>query len=127
MKLKDDFFKLIATRADENGVDCHIRLNAAHPIYEAHFPGNPVTPGVCIIQMVKELSEFHRQKELFLYQAPQVRFLNILHPALHNDVHITLSFAGEERRYRVTAAVSCAEVVFAKLSVVLTEEPPCSE
>ena len=51
-------FYTIRKRTDtEGGVDYRVSLNASHIIYEAHFPGNPVTPGVCIIQIVKELVE----------------------------------------------------------------------
>ena len=32
-----------------------LRLNPEHFIYQAHFPGEPVTPGVCILQIGKEL------------------------------------------------------------------------
>lgn len=31
-----------------------VRLDAAHPIYAGHFPGNPVLPGVCTLQIVRE-------------------------------------------------------------------------
>jgi 3-hydroxyacyl-[acyl-carrier-protein] dehydratase len=31
-----------------------IQMNAGHPIYQAHFPGNPITPGVLTMQMIRE-------------------------------------------------------------------------
>ena len=35
-----------------------VRLNAAHPLFAGHFPGQPVLPGVCTLDMVREaLSE----------------------------------------------------------------------
>ena len=40
-------FYIIRKRTDtEGGIDYRVSLNASHVIYEAHFPGNPVTPGV---------------------------------------------------------------------------------
>ena len=41
----------------------NVILNPDHLIYKAHFPGQPVTPGVCILQMIQEkkLTEFDRR------------------------------------------------------------------
>ena len=30
------------------------RLDASHPVYRGHFPGHPVLPGVCTLQLVRE-------------------------------------------------------------------------
>jgi 3-hydroxyacyl-[acyl-carrier-protein] dehydratase len=32
-----------------------IRFNKEHAIYKGHFPGKPIVPGVCLIQMIKEV------------------------------------------------------------------------
>lgn len=32
-----------------------VTLNAKHEIFRAHFPGNPIVPGVCLVQMAAEL------------------------------------------------------------------------
>jgi 3-hydroxyacyl-[acyl-carrier-protein] dehydratase len=51
MRLKDSMFRIMG--CEENVVK--VELDRNHPIYRAHFPGNPITPGVCIVQMVGEL------------------------------------------------------------------------
>lgn len=32
-----------------------IRFNASHPIFGGHFPGHPIVPGACLIQIAEEL------------------------------------------------------------------------
>lgn len=54
MKLKDSFFTI---EESSSATQIAVRLNSEHPIYQAHFPGEPITPGVCIIQIAKELLE----------------------------------------------------------------------
>ena len=50
MKLLNDFCTIAGGDTDK----IWLRLNPDHPIYHAHFPGNPITPGVCIVQIVGE-------------------------------------------------------------------------
>lgn len=33
-----------------------IRFNAAHPVFAGHFPGKPIVPGACLVQIAEELA-----------------------------------------------------------------------
>jgi glycosyltransferase involved in cell wall biosynthesis/3-hydroxymyristoyl/3-hydroxydecanoyl-(acyl carrier protein) dehydratase len=59
MKLLNDFFSIKERTGNESEWVYHLSLNAGHPIYQAHFQGNPITPGACIIQMLKERIQVH--------------------------------------------------------------------
>ena len=39
----------------ENGFTAVLRCNPEHLIYQAHFPGNPITPGACLLQTAGEV------------------------------------------------------------------------
>ncbi len=121
MKLKDDFFKIQEAIPTGEGMDYNIRLNPEHAIYAAHFPGNPITPGVCIIQMVKELTEEIRQESLFLHQIKNVKFLEVIHPLQHAALTISLSVQETEGECKVNAHVSGNGTAFAKLSLQFTK------
>ena len=51
--LKNDFFTFTALQLEGDMVTTNIELNAAHSIFKGHFPGQPIVPGVCMMQMVK--------------------------------------------------------------------------
>ena len=55
MKLAGDFFYLIESYPASDGFVATLSLNPVHPIFQAHFPGQPITPGVVIIMMAVEL------------------------------------------------------------------------
>lgn len=57
-----------------------LRLNASHPIYAIHFPGNPITPGVCIVQLLGELLERHTAHTLELSKIVNLKFVHPLSP-----------------------------------------------
>ena len=43
-------------KEQENGQPTYtIVVNENHFIYKAHFPNNPITPGVCMVQMIEEI------------------------------------------------------------------------
>jgi len=120
MKLRDNFFRVKEFHPTATGADCTVGLLAEHFIYSAHFPGNPITPGVCIIQIVKELSEELVKRSLFLKEVHNVKFLNVINPLENEQVtfSITLSAEGADH-YKVGAVVHNENGRFAKLSISL--------
>jgi len=57
MKLRDSLYYINNKVTEGTAVRYDVQLDASHFIYQAHFPGEPITPGVCIIQIAKELLE----------------------------------------------------------------------
>lgn len=91
--LLNNFFTITEISFDEESPEklhATLQLDTQHAIYGGHFPGNPVVPGVCIIQMIKETLSQHFNKELILVKAEEVKFLSIINP-LENPT-ITLDY-----------------------------------
>lgn len=80
MKLINNFFYI--TRKDEmNSLPVfQVKLRPDHFIYSVHFPNNPVTPGVCLVQMAIEILEQHFQRPLQLDTAVNIKFKKPIHP-----------------------------------------------
>jgi len=57
MKLKNNLYKIISKEEVNSIFNYTVELNPSCVIYEAHFPGEPITPGVCIVQIGKEVIE----------------------------------------------------------------------
>ena len=86
-------------------------------IYQVHFPGMPITPGVCIIQIAEELLSEHLQKPLQLTSIRNAKFLSILQPTGHT-VRVHLS-AIKETEGKVSAKAvmdNGEETIYAKIS-----------
>lgn len=79
--LLPDFYRVENITSPSNNIHiAEIHLNPAHPIFEGHFPDNPVAPGVCMMQILKELVEETEQKTLFLVHASNVKFTALINP-----------------------------------------------
>ncbi len=71
-----------------------MRLNAQHPIFQWHFPGKPITPGVCQVQLLGELLELQTRRELELQRMVNLKFIHALSP--ENAFPLTVEFASVE-------------------------------
>ena len=80
MKLINDFFEVVSTKQCEDSYQCQVKFNPEHRIYKAHFPGNPVTPGVCLMQIGEEILEEKNGKQLQLSVVKTIRFKKIIGP-----------------------------------------------
>lgn len=120
MKLQDDFYFIEGAASSDGVAQYDLRLNPGHAIYQAHFPGQPVTPGVCIIRMVQELAGREVGKSLLLRQVDKARFLHVLSPLEYGQVQVSLVLVPlAEGGYRADATVAAGAVTFAQLRLTL--------
>lgn len=103
MKLINDFFEIVSKESGEGTLKCRVKLHPQHKIYQAHFPGNPVTPGVCLVQMAEEILEEEYQKRLDLKLLKNIKFKKIVSPQDQPTFVFTKIVAGEDE---FTASVS---------------------
>lgn len=55
--LINDFYTTTNVQQNDADYSCLIVFNAGHSIFSGHFPGHPVVPGVCMMEIVKELMQ----------------------------------------------------------------------
>ena len=65
---------------EQTGNCFRVRLDASHKVYQAHFPGNPITPGVCLLECVEYLTGVLYGRSLKLHQIKNVKFTSVLDP-----------------------------------------------
>jgi 3-hydroxyacyl-[acyl-carrier-protein] dehydratase len=94
--LQGDFFHITTLQTTDNTTKVLLEINPAHAIFEGHFPGQPVVPGVCLMQMVKEITEKALGKETRLVKADQIKFLALLIPAENQPLQMELKFSTRE-------------------------------
>lgn len=128
MRLNGDFFR-IESRMEglpQGQSGFNIILNPDHLIYKAHFPGQPVTPGVCILQMIQEILSEQEGTPLFISKIKNVKFTNVISPLSDGRVSVLFSSVSEEeggvRAQGVIVRTGNTADVFLKFSVFLVRE-----
>lgn len=96
MKLLNNFYTILESNTNEKGLSVLVKIDKEHSIFEGHFPNHPVTPGVCTMQIIKELSEEHLGKKLMLKMARNVKFMAIINPQQNEDVRFDLAIDTDE-------------------------------
>ncbi len=101
---------------DGTFISARIRLLAGHPVFAGHFPGNPVLPGVCIIQIINEILSMAENRELHLVKAGGIKYISFIRPDEHPrfDVEIQCKNPGQDTIY-CSARVFDGDTIFCTL------------
>lgn len=127
MKLESNLYTVLEEEIDGWNARFTIKLIGSSFIYQAHFPNEPITPGVCIIQMGVELTDKllaangingHAEIE----KIKNVKFLSVLTP---QDAEIVVYemkkvyLSEDARQVKTQIVVTFGGEVKAKISLVL--------
>ena len=96
-----------------------VRMLPESAIYKAHFPGDPVTPGVCQVGMVQEQLEKMLGGRLSLREVKTLKFLDVLRPENGGDV--VLQFDKQEivgNLLSVRGIIRVGERTYTKFSLI---------
>lgn len=123
MHFLDELFILQSIKNTENGFTTILRCNPEHLIYQAHFPGNPITPGACLLQTAGELLQCKLGRPLFLKASKNIKYLNVLIPGESKEVCFTFSNLVEtETECKAQVVISDETSVYTKMSLTFSYE-----
>jgi 3-hydroxyacyl-[acyl-carrier-protein] dehydratase len=103
--LKDDLYTIQQINEENNVINVDVELNELHEIFKGHFPGQPVLPGVCMLQMVRELFENFFNKKLQLSRADDIRFLAMIDPTVNKELKFLLQYKFDDAQINVNAKI----------------------
>lgn len=95
--LLENFYQVQKIENTEtNKYNAFIRLNKDHDIFKGHFPDNPVTPGVCMVQIIKDLASTAKKANLSLVSSNNIKFMAVINPVTSPDLKLTLDLKDNE-------------------------------
>lgn len=101
---------------NENEYVVVFKCNAGHPIFKGHFPSQPVLPGVCMTQFVRESLSSVLKKELRLFQAKFIKFVNVVDPEKEKNLFLEIRILPNQEGYtEVSASIKSEQVSFFQL------------
>jgi 3-hydroxyacyl-[acyl-carrier-protein] dehydratase len=125
MKLLNHLYSIDTIAQSDEGIICTIRLIAGSPIYKAHFPMQPITPGACIVQMAVEMYEEFQVSPLKNIDIVKVKSAKFLHAMIPGDDrvfrYLIKQKASDHGDIQLQVAVTSDDVTYAKLSLVCKE------
>ncbi|MDR1543579.1 MAG: glycosyltransferase [Prevotellaceae bacterium] len=115
MVLKNNFYKIKTSSIEAGKATFRVALQSKHFVYQAHFPNNPITPGVILIQIAVELFEEIQNSHYSIQTLKNVKFIAPVSPLEFPETDFLLEFSGNNLKVLIKEK----ENVFAKMSIMV--------
>lgn len=87
-----------------------IEIICDHPIFDGHFPGNPVLPGVCTLQIIGELLSKKLNRQYMLVKSENIKFIGLVIPSERTILQFEIIFSIiDEKKIAVKCNVTINE------------------
>ena len=116
------FYSVKEFNFTDNQLKAIIELNPEHDVFKGHFPNNPVTPGVCMLQILKELTEQATNTNLFIKECSNVKFMALINPEVNAVLAITIDVNKVEESFKIKASAAFNESAALKVNALLTQQ-----
>lgn len=118
----NNFYSVVKTEKCENEVVTEILINKSHEIYNGHFPGRPVTPGVILMQLFQEEAERQTNCALVLKSANNVKFTSVVDPNQGNRFFLYTTIVQEEGQFKLKGYAKHKEAISLKISSIYSKK-----
>ena len=115
--LKNKLFYIDSLEQGDDLIRSAIHIDETHPIFQGHFPGQPVLPGVCMLEMLKEVIEEAYASSFQLETASSVKFLTMFAPPQFTSAVFEIKpivYAGNQ--LTINATLKFEQHVFLKIN-----------
>jgi 3-hydroxyacyl-[acyl-carrier-protein] dehydratase len=113
-------FKILSTEHNESTIVTVLAIDADSDILKGHFPEQPVVPGACMLQTIKEILEDTFSASFRLIKADNIKFLNMVTPDTP-DLTMTITYQSPDDEIKISAELVSEPTVFMKLQATFTE------
>jgi 3-hydroxyacyl-[acyl-carrier-protein] dehydratase len=104
--LLQNFYTASNSSNSENIISADIIFNPAHDIFKGHFPQQPVVPGVCMVQIVKQVLEQSISQSTQLSKAGNIKFLSMIVPVENEIIKLKINYKNIGHELDVSADLS---------------------
>ena len=113
--LRNDFYTVKEKKKiSDNEISVVIELYQQHSIYSGHFPDQPIVPGVCQIQIVKELLEDLMGKKLNMITGDNIKFTGMIIPTQSPIVNIDVNYEIKDSEIVCDSKLFFGKTIFTK-------------
>lgn len=122
MILLDHLYNVVASTSETDTCRRYqIRLLPESAIFKAHFPGEPIMPGACIVQLVQELFGLWKGEECLVVKVNNLKFLQVISPDQVTELEVILTQKFDEvtSETNVKADVINGQIVYTRMSLQL--------
>jgi 3-hydroxyacyl-[acyl-carrier-protein] dehydratase len=94
--LINDLYIVQSLNDSENKIEASVLLMADHAIFKGHFPGQPVLPGVCMMEMISEITGSVFKRDFRISGGTMTKFLRMIDPEKNPVIHLEIKYQPEQ-------------------------------
>jgi len=117
----EKLYKITDQIVSENKIIQKLIFNPGHKIFESHFPGNPILPGVIQLNIVKKILEQHAGKKLIANRI-SVKYPSAIIPTNNKSVTFEIDYKINGENIKANAKIFDKEKIYTKLKINLTNK-----
>ncbi len=106
MRLEQDYYETMVARLNGPTGMFVVRLKSNCDVYQGHFPGQPICPGVYNIQLVRECAERLTRRSLRIHSIQRCRLIALLTPIPDRELIVCIQLAPLDEGYACQATIS---------------------
>jgi 3-hydroxyacyl-[acyl-carrier-protein] dehydratase len=119
--LLNDLYTIQLLNGSDNQVQAEVLLHAEHAIFKGHFPGHPVLPGVCMMEMITEIMGEQFKKLFRISSAPLIKFLLMIDPRKNPRIHFEIKYQNLSGTTTSNGKIFSGTQIFMKFQMNLVE------
>ena len=121
--LLNDLYTIQSLTNEDNQIHASVLLRPDHPIFLGHFPGQPVLPGVCMMEMITEIAGQQLKNTFRISGAPLVKFLHMIDPEKNPLINLEIKYQQDKENTETNGKIYFGSAVFMKFQFVLLANP----
>ena len=121
--LLNDLYIIESLEGDGNLIRAQVKLIPDHAIFKGHFPGQPVLPGVCMLDMVTEITGEYLHIRLRISEGPMIKFLHMIDPQKNPVIQLEINYQATSDAVSANGRIYFGSDTFMKFQLILSTDP----
>jgi len=109
------YFEIKSTTVSDGVHSFDIRIKPDCDVYRGHFPGHPVSPGICNIGMIRNLAEQVEGRKLQFTSIKQCRLTGMVTPDTTPELTVVIETTHSETGCSIHAEIRDTEKSYMEL------------
>lgn len=118
----DNFFSYSLLQIEPGFIKALLYINQEHDIFKGHFPGNPVTPGVTQVEMIRQVFSKSINRNLMLAEAKNLKYMSPILPPFTEGIELTIEYTEQPIGFSTNCVLSRKNQIFTKIRGTFCEQ-----